>query len=118
MLGLPLIKHFKILGLFLDLFQNSVSLTDPNCDNTSDFNSTECITRKWKILFKERICSNTGQGRDKYPVRAETNTFVHKTIFPGPEVIKLFFMLNSAEHEILNAHKYEKSRSSAIFRFR
>ena len=24
----------------------------------------------------------------------------------SPEVIKLFFMLNSAEHEILNAHKY------------
>ena len=24
---------------------------------------------------------------------------------PGPEVIKLFFMLNSAEHEILPAHK-------------
>ena len=27
-----------------------------------------------------------------------------KTI-PGPEVIKLFFIPNSAEHEILNAHK-------------
>ena len=25
----------------------------------------------------------------------------------GPEVIKLFFMLNSDEHEILNAHKYK-----------
>ena len=26
----------------------------------------------------------------------------------GPEVIKLFFVLNSVEHEILNAHKYKK----------
>ena len=25
---------------------------------------------------------------------------------PGPQVIKLFFMLNSVEHEILNARKY------------
>ena len=25
----------------------------------------------------------------------------------GPEVIKLLFMLNSVEHEILNAHKYK-----------
>ena len=25
----------------------------------------------------------------------------------GPAVIKLFFVLNSVEHEILNAHKYE-----------
>ena len=27
---------------------------------------------------------------------------------PGPEFIKPFFMLNSAEYEILNAHKYKK----------
>ena len=26
---------------------------------------------------------------------------------PCPEAIKLFFMLNSVEHEILNAHKYK-----------
>ena len=26
---------------------------------------------------------------------------------PGPEVIKLFFVLNSVEHEISNAHKYK-----------
>ena len=30
---------------------------------------------------------------------------------PGPEVIKLFFMLNSAEHEILTAHKYSNSQN-------
>ena len=27
------------------------------------------------------------------------------TEWPGPEVIKLFFMLNSTEHEISTAHK-------------
>ena len=27
--------------------------------------------------------------------------------FPGPEVIKLFFMLKSVENENLNAHKYK-----------
>ena len=32
---------------------------------------------------------------------------------PGPEVIKLF-VLNSAEHEILNAKKYKISRYSAF----
>ena len=28
---------------------------------------------------------------------------------------KLFFMLNSAEHEILNAHKYDKVKKFSIF---
>ena len=27
------------------------------------------------------------------------------SLLPGPEVIKLFFMLNSTEHEIVPAHK-------------
>ena len=38
----------------------------------------------------------------------QTSTERHNdiTILPGPEVIKI--MLNSAEHETLNAHKYEK----------
>ena len=35
----------------------------------------------------------------------ENNNAVSQT---GPEVIKLFFMLNSVEHEILNAHKNKK----------
>ena len=30
----------------------------------------------------------------------------------GPEVIKLFLMFNSVEHEILNAHKYRKKKSA------
>ena len=32
---------------------------------------------------------------------------------PGPEVIILFCMLNSAEHEILTAHKYQNSIKSS-----
>ena len=32
----------------------------------------------------------------------------------GPEVIKVFSILNSAEHEISNAHKYKMSRNSAF----
>ena len=34
-------------------------------------------------------------------------------IFPGPEVIKLFF-----EHEILNAHKCKKIKKVGFFRLR
>ena len=29
---------------------------------------------------------------------------------------KTFFMLNSADYEIINAHRYEKSRNSVFFR--
>ena len=34
---------------------------------------------------------------------------------PGPEVIKLFFMLNSSEHEISTAHKKLKYRQIKKF---
>ena len=34
---------------------------------------------------------------------------------PGPEVIKLFFMFNSAKHDILNAHKYKNIKKLSIF---
>ena len=34
---------------------------------------------------------------------------------PGPEDIKLFFMLNSAEHEIFFANKYENANNSRRF---
>ena len=33
-----------------------------------------------------------------------------KTCKSGPEVIYIFFMFNSAEHEISNAHKYKKNQ--------
>ena len=33
----------------------------------------------------------------------------------GSEVITLFFMLSSAEHEILNAHKYKNIKKLSIF---
>ena len=37
---------------------------------------------------------------------------------PGAENIKNIFMLNSAEHEILNAHKYKYIKISAFCRMR
>ena len=38
---------------------------------------------------------------------------------PWPQDYKPFFMLNSAEHEILNAHKNKKYKEiSAFFRLR
>ena len=36
----------------------------------------------------------------------------NENIYPGPEDIKLFFMLNSAEHEIFSAYKYENDNNS------
>ena len=39
--------------------------------------------------------------------------------YPYPVCKKTFFMLNSVEHEILNAHKYKKkSRNSAFVRLK
>ena len=38
-----------------------------------------------------------------------------KNFILSPEVIKLFFVLNSAEHKILNAHKYKKIKKFSIF---
>ena len=34
---------------------------------------------------------------------------------PAPEVIKLFFMLNSVENEIVNAHKFKKLKKFGLF---
>ena len=39
-------------------------------------------------------------------------------LYPGPEVIKLFFMLNSFEHKILNAHKHKNIKNFGLFRLR
>ena len=38
----------------------------------------------------------------------------NKNYEPGPEVTKLFFMLNSVEHEILNAHKYKNIKKFGL----
>ena len=43
---------------------------------------------------------------------------LHQVLYcsnPGPEVIKLFFMLDSAEHEILNDHKYKNIKKFGVF---
>ena len=36
-------------------------------------------------------------------------------LVPGPEVIKIIFILNSAEHEILNVHRYKTIKNFSIF---
>ena len=43
---------------------------------------------------------------------------MHSQYESGPEVIKPFFMLNSVEHEILNAHKYKNFKKFRFFRLR
>ena len=35
--------------------------------------------------------------------------------YPRPRGYKIFFMLNSAEHEILNAHKYKNIKKFSFF---
>ena len=35
--------------------------------------------------------------------------------FPDPEIIKIFFILNSVEHEILNARKYKNIKKFGFF---
>ena len=39
----------------------------------------------------------------------------HVTADPSPEVIKLFFMLNSAEHEIFSANKSQITNNCKSF---
>ena len=38
-----------------------------------------------------------------------------KVLSPGPQSYKTFFMLNSAEHEIFSANKYENANNSWHF---
>ena len=50
-----------------------------------------------------------------YVVLIGLYTFTFLPVRSGPEVIKLFFMLNSVEHKILNAHKYKNIKKSNSF---
>ena len=45
----------------------------------------------------------------------DTFSYIAAKMESGPEVIKLFFMLNSAEHEIFSANKYENANNSWHF---
>ena len=66
----------------------------------------------WGQFLKVRICF----------VRGKCFAFKYRSVGrlspgkqTGPEVIKLFFMLNSIEHEILNAHKYKSIKKFGCF---
>ena len=54
-------------------------------------------------------------GKKKQQNFLEKSLPCHLQKQPGPEVIKLFFMLNSAEHEILNARKYKNIKKFSFF---
>ena len=45
----------------------------------------------------------------------ESVSTIQKRGWSGPEVIKLFFMLNSAEYENFSANKYENANNSWHF---
>ena len=40
---------------------------------------------------------------------------INKCLKSRPDVIKLFLILNIAEHEILNAHKFKNLKKFSIF---
>ena len=50
--------------------------------------------------------------------KRESYLYTHYLLLPGPKVIKTFSMLNSAQVEILNAHKYKISGHYAFLRLR
>ena len=48
-----------------------------------------------------------------YPLISEIR--MAKTSHPGPKILKIIFMLNLAEHEILNACKYKNVQKFTLF---
>ena len=76
--------------------------TDASCAGSN--NSLFEISGVYCILTTDASCA----GSDKFIVW-----------LPRPQGYKTFFMLNSAEHEISNAHKYKYIKKiSFFFRFR
>ena len=73
----------------------------------------------WSVNYSSqtRLCIH------EFPLRFYASCVLQKGCFkkpwriikPGPDVIKLFFMLNSAEHEILNAQKYKTIKTLSFF---
>ena len=58
------------------------------------------------------------QGVLIYFVRDVVHNKLRKLSKLEPEVIKSFSLLNSAEHEILNAHKCKNIKKFSLFRLR
>ena len=69
----------------------------------------ESYVEKCKLVLS---CEKLSYGKKKQ----ESHILPSTSAQSGPEVIKN--MLNSAEHEILNVHKYENIKNSNLFRLR
>ena len=63
-----------------------------------------------------RITSSFNENRLGVPNNSgqKSNHYVSKKALPGPEVMKLF-VLNSAEHDVFSANKYENANNSWHF---
>ena len=48
-------------------------------------------------------------------VQADLCICLHKVVYTWPQGYKTFFMLNSAEHEILNVHKCKNIKKFSLF---
>ena len=79
--------------------QTSVSDADreiPTLGSMDDAKNSVSLVFTFRLGF---LCLH------RRPMRDPILLYHHHIDLSGPEVIKFFSMLNSAEHEILNAHK-------------
>ena len=66
-----------------------------------------------KSVHSEKV-SNTSDRQYKFSLRHSLIFFLH--YLPWPRGYKTFFVLNSVEHEILNAHKYKNIKKFGLFK--
>ena len=95
-----------------------IKKTVNNVRLTTILRHCKIVFNKWvKIIQSVCDVSNTDIPRNLLFQRIQ---FEHISYFmyistSGPEVIKLFFMLNSVEHGILNAYKYKNIKNFGLF---
>ena len=107
-----------------------------------DYFVTSCCCRgeqalwKWGLLLKKRICSlgsysyslkikpllkrlrrEENYKWQSYSVFQIKKIWNHFPYYSRARGYKTYFMLNSVEHEILNAHKYKSIKKFSFFRF-
>ena len=88
----------------------SFRTTPDDDDDTKGYDNTSTVSSKTAELTTVRVTARFGP---KYSLKGLLN----QKPPTRPRGYKTFFMLNSVEHEILNAHKY-KNRNSAVLRLR
>ena len=67
-----------------------------------------------KISYKIARAANEDSDQPVHP-RSLTRTFAEHSVGSQARAYKMFFMLNSAEHEIFSAYKYENANKSWHF---